>query len=55
MRRTNKREINLNPHETINIDRGTWHKAINEKDKSCYVLEVQYGEECIEEDIERRD
>ena len=29
--------------------------TINEKDKSCYVLEVQYGEECIEEDIERRD
>ena len=50
-----KREINLKPHETINIDRGTWHKAINEKEKSCYVLEVQYGEECIEEDIERRD
>jgi len=50
-----KREINLSPHETINIDRGTWHKAINEKNKPCYVLEVQYGEECSEEDIERRD
>lgn len=50
-----KREIILSPHETIHIDKGMWHKAINEMEKPCYVLEVQYGEACIEEDIERRD
>ena len=33
----------------------TWHRAFNDTDKPVHVLEVQYGEECIEEDIERRD
>jgi len=34
---------------------GTWHKASNPSDNEySHILEVQYGEECIEEDIERR-
>ena len=32
-----------------------WHRAFNDTDEPVHVLEVQYGEECIEEDIERRD
>ena len=37
------------------IGQGTWHKASNKTDNPCHILEVQYGEECVEEDIERRD
>lgn len=37
------------------IGQGTWHKAINKTDTLCHILEVQYGETCVEEDIERRD
>lgn len=31
-----------------------WHKGINPTDEPCHILEVQYGDLCIEEDIERR-
>ena len=32
-----------------------WHKASNSFDEPCHILEVQHGEKCVEEDIERRD
>lgn len=37
------------------IDCRVWHRASNNTDQLCHILEVQYGEACIEEDIERRD
>ena len=34
---------------------GTWHKASNPSNEGhAHILEVQYGDECVEEDIERR-
>ena len=36
------------------IEAGIWHKAENNSDRPCHILEVQYGSKCIEEDIERR-
>jgi cytidyltransferase-like protein len=33
----------------------TWHQASNPTDEPCHILEVQYGEKCIEDDIERRE
>jgi D-beta-D-heptose 7-phosphate kinase/D-beta-D-heptose 1-phosphate adenosyltransferase len=37
------------------IAAGTWHKASNPSETDyAHILEVQYGEECVEEDIERR-
>ena len=51
----NKKEITLKEHETLVINKRTWHKAINEKTLPCSVLEVQYGDACVEDDIERRD
>ena len=34
---------------------GTWHQASNPSDTEyAHILEVQYGKECVEEDIERR-
>lgn len=41
-------------YETIVIPKGTWHQAINDFEEPVSILEVQYGELCIEEDIERR-
>jgi cytidyltransferase-like protein len=35
------------------ISTTVWHKASNNTTELCHILEVQYGEECIEEDIER--
>ena len=39
-------------HFVINQD--VWHRAYNTSDKDVYILEVQYGEQCIEDDIERK-
>lgn len=33
----------------------TWHQASNPNSEPCHILEVQYGERCIEDDIERRE
>lgn len=37
------------------INPGVWHQASNISDSECHVLEVQYGDQCVEHDIERRD
>ena len=38
----------------IVIPKEYWHLAKNVSDKPCHVLECQYGEECIEDDIVRQ-
>jgi len=49
-----KSEVAMGMHDSLIIEKGTWHKAVNKTDHNCCVLEVQYGEKCIEDDIERR-
>jgi cytidyltransferase-like protein len=39
---------------SINIAANQWHRLVNETDKPLKIIEIQYGEECIEEDIERK-
>ena len=39
---------------TYTIAKEVWHKASNPGDTNAHILEVQWGSECIEEDIERR-
>ena len=41
--------------KTIHIPIGHWHKLTNETNKPLKIIEIQYGFECIEEDIERKD
>jgi mannose-6-phosphate isomerase-like protein (cupin superfamily) len=36
------------------IPKEYWHQATNVSDKPCHILECQYGEECIEDDIVRQ-
>jgi cytidyltransferase-like protein len=38
----------------IHIPKNQWHQLINETDQPLKLVEIQYGERCIEEDIERR-
>jgi len=35
------------------IPKLAWHRAYNDSDKPCHVIEIQSGDKCIEEDIER--
>ena len=44
----------LAEHNTYVIEENVWHKATNLTKEYCHILEVQYGDECIEEDIERK-
>mgnify|MGYP001182464857 FL=1 len=50
-----KSEVVMNVHDSLIINQGTWHKAVNSSSSKCSVLEVQYGDACVEEDIERRE
>jgi len=43
-----------NKFESLHINKEQWHKLCNETDQSLRVIEIQYGENCIEEDIERK-
>jgi cytidyltransferase-like protein len=41
-------------HKQIVIPQGDWHSIHNPFDKPCSIVEIQYGEECVEEDVERK-
>jgi cytidyltransferase-like protein len=41
-------------HQHIHIDRHEWHQLCNETDQPLRVVEIQYGEQCVEEDIQRQ-
>ena len=41
-------------HQHIHISRHEWHQLSNETDQPLRVVEIQYGVNCVEEDIERR-
>lgn len=46
----------LKQHTTIDIPQGSWHQLCNySTTEPLFILEVQQGEKCIEEDIERTD
>jgi D-beta-D-heptose 7-phosphate kinase/D-beta-D-heptose 1-phosphate adenosyltransferase len=41
-------------HEHIFIPKNSWHMLCNETNNPLKLIEIQYGESCVEEDIERR-
>jgi cytidyltransferase-like protein len=41
-------------HQHTWIRLGEWHQLCNETDQPLRLIEIQYGENCVEEDIERR-
>jgi len=47
------KEFNIHKHDYIVIHVGEWHQLINESDKPVHIVEIQFGEQCIEEDIIR--
>ncbi len=42
------------PHEHFWVDLGLWHQLRNETDQPLKIVEIQYGDKCVEEDIVRR-
>ncbi len=43
----------LKKNETMFIKKEAWHQIINPFDEPCHIIEIQYGKETSEEDIER--
>ena len=49
----NKKNIKLNKFDHYLVPLGEWHQITNPFNETCHLIEIQYGEACIEEDIER--
>jgi D-beta-D-heptose 7-phosphate kinase/D-beta-D-heptose 1-phosphate adenosyltransferase len=41
-------------HQSVWISKGDWHQLVNDTDQPLQLVEIQYGEDCVEEDIERK-
>ena len=46
-------EITLDKHKSLHVELGDWHQITNPFNETCKIIEIQYGKETIEEDIER--
>jgi len=44
----------LNKHDQLHIVQQEWHQLTNPYSHPLKIVEIQYGDKCIEEDIERR-
>ena len=49
----NKENIQLNKFDHYLVPLGEWHQITNPFDETCHLIEIQYGEACVEDDIER--
>lgn len=45
----------LSKHDTIKVPAGKWHQLSNPYDQPCRIVEIQYGDYCGEDDIERKE
>ena len=48
-----KKNIQLNMFDHYLVPVGDWHQITNPFDEPCHLIEIQYGEACVEDDIER--
>lgn len=53
-RQNSARVVDLYKQHAVTIPIGVWHRLENPTDKPLKVIEIQYGDRCIEEDIERK-
>ena len=49
----NSRKITLKKFDHFIVSVGEWHQIVNPSEKQVHIIEIQYGDECIEDDIER--
>ena len=50
-----RKSVTLKKFDYYHVPIKEWHQIINPFDKPCHIIEVQYGDEVIEDDIERLD
>jgi cytidyltransferase-like protein len=44
----------LNKHDQLHVAKQEWHQLTNPYSHPLKIVEIQYGEQCVEEDIERK-
>jgi cytidyltransferase-like protein len=49
-----QRQTSLETHDSYHISTNEWHRLYNPFDQPCRIVEIQYGPNCVEEDIERQ-
>jgi cytidyltransferase-like protein len=45
----------LSKYDEWRVPKNAWHQLTNPFTRPCTIVEIQYGEQCVEEDIERLD
>lgn len=48
-----KNKIILNKFDEFRVSKGDWHQITNPFENDCHIIEIQYGDEVVEDDIER--
>ena len=48
-----KQNIQLNKFDHYLVPVGDWHQITIPLIETCHLIEIQYGEDCVEDDIER--
>lgn len=46
-------ETVINLHDTFIVEQGAWHQLYNTSNYVCKIIEIQYGDQTVETDIER--
>ena len=49
-----QQQTSLNTHDSYQIPTNQWHRLYNPFEEPCRIVEIQYGPNCVEEDIERQ-
>ena len=49
----NAKKIFLRKFDHFIVPKGSWHQIINPSKEKTHIIEIQYGEKCVEDDIER--
>lgn len=45
----------LSKYDEWRVPKNTWHQLTNPFTRPCTIVEIQYGDQCVEDDIERLD
>ena len=46
--------VTLTKHQEYKVEVDAWHQLVNPFNEPCRVVEIQYGDQCVEEDILRK-
>lgn len=49
----NSKKVFLKKFDYFLVPLGKWHQIINSSKNQTHIIEIQYGDECLEDDIER--